>query len=237
MDVLVGTAHTFWMDFSTQNGLVIPDGGSVTYTLYNDAGTPLVSNSALTPVANATGVLVPISSGNHTIGVGKDFEKRILRLSWLSGGRSYSARLDYRVIPLVLYTASPKDVRVFMGLNEDDLSDQEVDLYSAYLKVREEMTSAILDPALISGTMEEHKANQVIVMTAVLYLIPSLQLRAAQSVGDGNNTFSRISKIDYEALRRSATEIKGQAMLDISGVDEATVTIVLFSGATDPITG
>ncbi len=242
MDVVSSTPVTLWVDFEAPQGLVIPDVGSVTYSLYDGAGIPLLALEALTPEAEATGVSIKIPAVSNVVAPERDFERRIVLVHWTAGGRSYSARQGYRVIDLPLYGTTPDDVRAYLGINEDELRDEEVDLFSAYVALSGVVTKDKLDAALAAGTLAELNANRAVMLTAVVSLFPSLRYRIAQSKTDGTLKFERLKdatafadlvQLATDELARLTQGLTG----DTSANDVIPTLIQLTTITTDPVTG
>jgi hypothetical protein len=238
MDVLVGTSASIRVDFTTPTGMLIPDPDTTVYSLFDQSGQYLVADVAANPDPGATGVNIFLASDKHLIGGGRRFEKRTLWLRWRTGGKSFTTRVQYRIVPLVNYTASATDVRTFLGLNEDELTDEEVDLFAAYLAVEEDAAKDRLDAALASGTRLEQLANKAIVAQAVIDLIPSLQNRVLMATADGPNRFERFRTApDFDRFLRDAAALRSQALTAITGIATTQPSVLLFAEPTDPITG
>ena len=155
MDILAGTAASVLVTFAGPDGTTIPDTGSVTYSLYGQTGASLVTGQALSVPAEHTSTTVSIPSNLNSIASGKRFEKRTLIVSWLSGGQSYFTTIIYRLRPLTLYTASPEDVRSFFGYREDELRDEEIDLFEAYLSLSAQFDDGVLDAGHRSAPIDQ----------------------------------------------------------------------------------
>lgn len=242
MDVLASTSVTLWADFEAPEGLEIPDAGSVTFTLYDGTGTPLSVTAGLMPDADASGVSVPLHATFQVIAPGRAFERRRLIVNWMANGRSRSTEQTYRVVPPPPYSVSAHDVRSYLGVSIGELPNRDIDLFSAYLTLRQVVGADLLDAALASGTVSELRAERAIVLTAATGLFPSMQYRVAQKRTDGNYEFERIK--DPAALDRliaaTAEELlalsNGLAGVDVT-VALAPALILLGTNTTDPITG
>lgn len=240
MDILAGSAASIHVDFQTPTGITIPDAGTATYSLFDHVGVGMVVGQLLSVPANHNYVAIPVQATDNFISVSRKFEKRLLAVSWQAGGQTYQVIRRYRIIPMPIYTALPIDVRTYLGLNDDELRDDEVDLFEAYLRLDETLLSGVLDEALVSGTVTEQLANEAIVLTAVLKLIPSLRLRTPRDVSSGTDSFSRFTSVpDFDAIGAAAA----QRLRDISNdlgvqvpIDNTPVFVVL-TVPTDAITG
>lgn len=242
MDIVSSTPVTLWVDFEAPQGLVIPDVGSVTYGLYDGAGVPLAIAQALTPEADATGVSIVINPIFNVIAPGRQFERRTVLVNWTANGRGYSARQSYRVIELPNYGVVAADVRNYLALNEDELRDDEVDLFSAYLVLAGRVGPDLLDAALTSGTLAELRASRAVMLTAATALFPSLRYRIAQAKTDGTLKFERLKDASaFDGLVAATADELRQITQDISGDTSANdVLPVILTTSTisiDPVTG
>lgn len=242
MDVLSSAPVTLWADFEAPQGLVIPDVGSVTFSLYDGTGAPLAVDQALTPEAEATGVSISIRSIHNVLVPGHDFERRQVLLNWTAEGRSFSKRLAYRVTELLPHNVTPTDVRTYLAINEDELRDDEVDIFSATLTVEGLMGRDRFRAALNSGTRLALRAERAVVLAAATVLFPSLRYRIAQSKKDDALQFDRIKDASaFDALVGATADELAGIVAEVTGTasTEATIPFVFgVAGPTiDPITG
>lgn len=246
MDVLAGTAITLWADFLTPtDDLVVPDEGSVSYTLHDGTGVRILGPEPLTPAAEATGVSIEISDVENELPVERLFDRRTVIVSWMSGGASGSLRLRYRVVPFPLYDVTPDTIRDIIGVASDELPDGSIDIFTGYLLAAQALlisdSRVVLDAALQAGDMRSITANRLVAFTVVQELLPSLSQRVLQSKTDGTLKSDRIRGLDLPAL---AAAIATRRLLDIDelkGVSGAQQTgpvfLVLTTPAIDPVTG
>ncbi|GBU16877.1 hypothetical protein [Methylobacterium sp. CG08_land_8_20_14_0_20_71_15] len=241
MDVLPSTPVTLWVDFEAPQGLVVPDVGSVKYSLYDGAGAPLTIAQALAPEADATGVSIPILAIHQTIALDRSFERRQVVVTFTAEGCGYQKRLAYRVVELPLHSVVPDDVRAYLGINEDELRDDEVDLFAAGLVLEGLVGKDRLEAALTSGTLAEVRATRAVVLSAAQLLFPGLRYRIAQSKTDGTLKFERLKEAGtFDALvAATADELTGIAVeMGYVGPDVGAIpALQLGIVTTDPVTG
>lgn len=242
MDVLSSAPVTLWVDFQAPQGLVIPDVGSVYYALYDGTGVPLVVQEALTPEVEATGVSISIQAIHNVLAPDRAFERRIAVVNWTAEGRTFSVRAGYRVTELPLHSVTPEHVRVYLGINEDELRDSEVDLFSAYLNLEAALGRERFEAALNAGTLLELRAERAIVLTAAAQLFPSLRFRIAQAKTDGTLKFERLKDASAfsDLVQATHDELLGIVQQLTGNVTANEVTPILVQLTTitvDPITG
>lgn len=219
-------------------GSMVPDANSVYWSLYAHDGTLLSGPTLIATSPTDTGVTIPIGAGNQTIGAGKRFEKRQAILTWTTGGQGYSWRAFYRVLPITNYSASKDDVRSLLGLNADELLDEEIDLFAAFLTVEDDISQATLASALSSGTLRETSANLLIEVTAAIAVIPSLRLRTPMTVGDGGKTYQRYrTPPAWNEIAEELSARKASLAAAVLGSPVADAPLAIFTRPTDVITG
>jgi len=240
-DFLAGEDIQLSFVFGTGAEPVIPDVGSVTYTLLGPAGNPIdgMQNVPITTDAATFSTRVSVPASYNEIGVNKAFDRRSLLVRWTKGGVSDWMRLNYRIIPNFPFTVTPAAVRAFLGVNKGELPDEEIDLFSAYIYVQEAVSDPIiLSNALSSGDRVELLANDIIAMRAAIDLIPSLQNRVAQSEKNGVMGFDRIKIKDYSGLLADAYAryYAGLGLIDTGVSSPANYILLVTTTDTDPIT-
>ncbi|WP_164078811.1 hypothetical protein, partial [Stenotrophomonas maltophilia] len=92
---------------------------------------------------------------HQTIALDRSFERRQVVVTFTAEGCGYQKRLAYRVVELPLHSVVPDDVRAYLGINEDELRDDEVDLFAAGLVLEGLVGKDRLEAALTSGTLAE----------------------------------------------------------------------------------
>lgn len=219
----------------------IPDAGSVSYTVLDHSGNPLVAltDVPITTDGSTIRSLIVIPAIYNSVDLSKEFERRTVIVRYTSQGLSKLNRIVYRLVPMVHYTTTVDSVRAFLGVNDGELGDKDIDLFGAYLFVRDAFNDPItLDAALVSGGRLEIAANDAIAMRAAVDVIPSLQTRIAQSEKNGPMGFDRVKIKDFSGLMEAALVRYADAVNLISGVDSigSDVTLIVVTQDVDPIT-
>lgn len=216
----------------------IPDVGSVTWSLRGHAGT-LVPGYVDTPLS--TGVtdvekVLTVPALQNTITGTNFFEKRSVIVSALRAGRPWSSVVHYQVIPWLLHTVTPQSARALIGLDQYDLDDSEIDIFGAYLFMRNRLTDTVIVAALSAGTQVEARANRAIGAKAILDALPALSNRILKSKTDGTIKAERF-KFDIELMRRTLQGYVDDAVFDALGDNGASTLAYSFGTPTDVITG
>jgi len=217
---------------------VIPDEDSVKFTLRDHSGAVIDGMSNI-PVSTGSAdyrFMIEIPAEYNTLSAGKRFERRTINLSYTHNGIARGLRLHYRLIPYLNHSVTPAQVRSFLGVNETELPDDEINLVDAYFVVEEQVGQTILEESLTSGTTSEIAANTLVRMRAVLDVIPSLKQRVAQEERSGQKSFSRPLIHDFDALREEAEKRYQVALNTFSTGIELPLNLVVTTQDVDPIT-
>lgn len=219
----------------------IPDANSVVYSVLDHSGTPIpgqINIPVVTgPAEFQSNITVP-AIYNTITGV-KQFERRTIFLNYTYQGMTKGQTFSYRLIPFVNYSVTAQTVRAFLGIEEKELPDKDVDLFASYLFVNEAFSDPLtLDTALASGTRFEIAANDAIAMRAAIDIIPSLQNRVAQAEKNGVMGFDRIKITNFAELLAAAVNRYNAAvnligLIDVNALDYTLVTV---TQDVDPIT-
>lgn len=228
-----GKLYTATLDLIEGGEYLVADANSVNWTLRGNDGVVLTSSVAVNPTAVQT-ITIAIPSANNI--KTKTFEYRTLQIEYKVDGVPHQLKHSYRLTDYLPYIVTNDDVRNYIGVGPDELSDDAIDLDAAYLRIAEDLTSATLNTALSSGTSLSQKANNAILGEAVDTLIPSLMLRVKQRVRSDTAEAARILNLDFEGLRRAAKFLVVDFVEEALQASQASLPFIVTSG-TDPFTG
>lgn len=236
MDVYVGEDALVPFQFLVDGEFVSPSAAS--YSVRDNDGTVVLGPLAVNLSTPLTEYVVTVLGANNSVGAGLDFENRTVELQFIYQGETYRLRKSYRVTRFLLYTSTAADVRRALGVLDHELSDDDVDLTLAYFEVRDAVTQAKLDAALVAGNSSTLYANLAVTLRAAINLVPTLQLRVAQATQDDNLKFTRLSKLDFDKLADQLMAFYDTALLGIDTSTNATdLTLLSLSTPVDAITG
>ncbi|TPJ51675.1 MULTISPECIES: hypothetical protein [unclassified Mesorhizobium] len=219
----------------TYNGQpAVPDTGTAVLSVTGPDGAVLFTQDLTTGPTDA--VLVVTVPAEHNE-ISTSFSRRVVRVSAQRGGIPFDSVTTYRLVPKILYSVQPKDVRSFLGVNESELPDEDVDLSAALLNLEFQVTRTTLAAALTSGEEAEVRANEAVLYRAVLDIIPSLSNRVAQEETDGALSFKRNARKDFSELKKAAEGRLSAALAIINPVIDPGYAILITTTDADPITG
>ena len=221
---------------------MIPDVGSLSFTVRDHVGQPLSGfvNQPITAGPTIFALSLEIGATANTIAPEREFERRTVFITYQVNSVTLTDRYTYRVVPLMNHSLAPKDIRSFLGVQERELDDSEVDLTVSYFKVAETLGSVdTLEEALTSGNMTEIKANDAILMVAVLDILPSLKQRIAQEETNGVKSYKRADIEGFAELEATALSRLDDAMdILLESVQTSTVyTLLVVTQDADALTG
>lgn len=219
----------------TYNGQpAVPDIGTAVLSVTAPTGEILYTKDLTT---GATDVVVVVTVPAEHNQISTAFSRRIVRISAERGGIPFDSVTMYRLVPTILYTVRPADVRAFLGINEGELPDEDVDLAAAHLNLEFEISRATMSAALVSGDVTEMRANEAILYRAALDIIPSLANRVAQEESDGALTFRRNTRKDFSELKKAAEDRLSAALAAINPTIDPGYAILITTTDADPVTG
>jgi hypothetical protein len=166
--------------------------GAISYTLIGNAGEVLVDDQ-VTPDAGAVSHLLVID-GAHNTCAQPLFETRTLVFSYLTATGIVSDRVSYRVDKPIPFAASGEGVRLKLGIEPHELTDEEVDLVAAYAQL---LTFGDPTPYVSSGDRNALLMVNAIEAIAALLVVGILQLKIAQREDSGTNKFIRYTGPDW----------------------------------------
>lgn len=208
-----------------------------TLTVRDGAGVPI---PALTSVALPTGLTTvshSILGSYNSITNGGEFEDRWVEVKFTADGVNRSQFERYRIAPFLPTTVTAQTVREVLGLSGQELPDDAVDIFGAYLALKQDY-SAIFPTALTAGDHTTDAANRAIALKAALDLTSSLVFRVAIKIKAEDTSVDRMSEFDVDQIARNLEHELTRVLNVASGVtSNTTKTILSLATPTDVITG
>lgn len=241
----------FWydFDFKVDGNFVVPDENSYEYKIRDTSGNILYSNTYspeiseddedTEQVAPDSGSFV-VPAEYNTLGEGALFDTRIIEIIFTVGGKRCTIKDSYRITDFYYFSATPKDVRDYYGLNKGELPDDDIDLVEVYLQLVQKHGSTFTD-ALKSAGIANIRANRLIVLKSVVQNFSSVRLRVNQEENDGSNKFIRyLNKINWDDLLARAQAELEDLENNLTGEENISYTgyePFVLGAVTDAITG
>lgn len=234
-NVLTGESVSIVFDIVEDGQFVSPEVDTVSYTVRDNAG-QAVSGHTDAAVSTTEGQTTIKISLPGTINVKtKTFEHRTVDLKTTVSGRSLSFRQIYRIHDWMPFVATPSDVRGFIGLTDAELRDQDIDLVSAYLAIKSEVSD--LDDFLVAGDLSSLQANRAIVCEAVLNVAQSIPGRAIYMQRSETAQVQRFNAVKWDVVVSTASNELTELKKKLASTLEGTFPLFTLATPTDTITG
>lgn len=234
---VAGSPLSIEVSFVQDGETVIPDIGSVSYTVRDNTGGAVAGQTDLsvstTSDTTAISVLVPQAVNVKALA----FEMRYITTTYLLNGQTEYVETTYRLVDRIPLAIDANSVRSLIGLQDNELPDSDIDLPMAYYLVANDVGRDVLDAALITGTSIAYSANRAIAARALLELLPSLQLRANASEKSQTASASRLTNIDFDKVTAWLGNIYSNAQLVLTGGLYVPLPLIAAALPVDVITG
>lgn len=238
MQAIVGTAYTLTFPFIVDGEYVVPDDGSVTYTLFDNSGAAVSgqTDQAVTTDNATDHIQITIASGQQTIAGGKTFEQRTVRVKYKVDAKDFSVEDWYYVTNNLNFRVRPQDVISTLGIKEGEALLEEVDLIGAYFRIADALGAPAFSTALSSGGINQINANSAIKYAAAIDLATVIEMKAFRKFGNELN-YARFDKIDFAAIRAGLQDKLSDALTAAGGVNFLSGSLFAVTSPVDPMTG
>lgn len=209
------------------------------YTLYDQSGA-VVTTATVTLAAGSLSYIIEISPAQNTLN-NPLYEKMSLEWSYDTATSTVDDSLSYVIYAPIPFAVSVDGVRGMLGVDSDELPDDEINLLSAYAQFRDKVgDDTDLSQWENTGSYDSLRITRAIEAYAGLLIFPTLQLRLPKKYDSGTSSYERWNSIDWEALRTLLDDAVNDGILVVDPAYEPFPIIDIFSLSdrdTDPITG
>lgn len=228
------------VDFIQDGDFVVPDIGSVTYSVRDNLGNLVAGHTNIPVVTDetTTRISIHLPASVNGMDAAKDVENRAVIIRYTVSGYPFQVLVKYRLTKWLNLLVTEEDVRAQLGVTVFELPDDHVDIVNAYLEVKSDLSgSKNLDQILVEGTRRTYRANRAVVYRAALEALPSLQLRVLLKEQSDTVSMQRLGDIDLERLRRETARLYSATLAAIRGESEGILSLLLSPLPLDPVTG
>lgn len=221
-----GQAAMLVLEFRVDGLIVTPDDGSVSYSLHS-ASAELIPETSV-----ALGETTVTIDNSHHVQVGDQLQApRFIRLTFKEDGVTRYVEYNYSVVSFLPITVTPEDVRLLLGVSDEELPDLSISLRGSYYAIRRDLEQDIFSDELLN-----YEANQLVLFKEAITQAKTLNLKALQAIKTDDISRQR-SRIDFKEIVRSveAGYLEHYRIFD-SGIPSEPILQILKSRA-DPITG
>jgi hypothetical protein len=233
------TAHSFYFDFIVGDEFVVPETGTVSVTLTKPDGSILAgyNNLAVTPDADTSNVVVPISAGAN--GKTLEYELRHLEIKFDYDGNTFRHAISYNIVDRINIPVSAQQVRNLVGLSDDEWPDEQIDILKAYYDVKAEpaLNGINVETLMDSGDAEVRNLLEAVTIKSALNFLPALELIAVQSQQADNTMFRRFEKVDFATLSNKLNQTYSRALTAVAEANYTNLTYTTTGLGTDAVTG
>jgi hypothetical protein len=230
MWALSGTNVSLGIDYEVDGQFVVPD--SATYVVRGYTGVTVTSGSLPSLV---TSEVVTVPSGYNALTGSNLFENRWVVVTFIVGAQTYSLTKGYTISGFVPTTATPEAVRSELGLDYQELPNDDIDINRAYFDLLDTY-GANMTAAFLTSGVQTSAANQCVVLQAALNVAQSLALRVMISSKAEGHAMAR-APLDFDAITRGLTAKMVPLLRKAKGETALTSSVFVLSNPTDVVTG
>jgi hypothetical protein len=196
----------------------LPD-ADVGWELLDNRG-QLVASGTVMPAAGDISTVITVGGEHNELAADTLAGGRELHWSYTVGGLIISGRRRYRLEAFLPLGLSADGVRRKLGVEQQELEDEGVELVTAYAAFRDTVGATAVDRAAAAGGRLELAACDAIEALAARALLPALQISLAAKQSSGTDQFQR-GKIEWDRIDARLEELvnAGYALLNPSVAD------------------
>lgn len=212
---------------------------NLTYTLYNQNNTIILTSSVSISVGQMS-YLIEIPGASNILS--KPLLEQ-MRLSWTynTSSQAVSEEFKYVLHAPIAFPVSNDNVRKLLGVNSDELPDEEIDLFAGYLSYLGSLpVGADLSSFENAGNLSSYKISVAIEAAAALNIFPTLQIRLPKRYDSGTSEYERWTTINWDGLFTSLSNkvFEGLQVVDSElSLYDVTTIFGLSDPRVDAITG
>lgn len=211
----------------------------LTYTLYNQDGGVVVTNTLTIP-ANSVSYVIEITGAQNTL-TKPLIEKMRLEWSYNTSTEAILDEITYLIHLQIPFAVTQEGVREMLGVNSEELPDDEIDFLTAYVDFRQQVgDDTDLSSFENAGNIDSYRITKSIEAAAAMNVLSTLQIRLPRKYDSGTSSYERWNTIDWEGLAAKISDKFIDGILAVDPDYEPFPIITIFGlsdrGA-DPITG
>ena len=170
---------------------------------------------------------------------GKQSDSRFILVTYVLNGKENVIRKAFNVIKFVPYTVNESDVYAVLGVTEQHVSQESMDIFGNYLLLVEEIGPNFTE-WLKSGDVKAVRANRAILLKTAISLRAAIMLGVPKTETDNvvSQTRFEFSVEDFDTLFKNMTDELSEIKAEISGESsDYEVAAFVLPALTDPFTG
>lgn len=229
-----GEQHNILVEFLVDGVPVIPD--TINYWLFDNASSIVdnLDDITVSPEGEAVIITIPDTANIRT----KPIEYRKLYLEFTVNGMTYNVVKHYFLKDAIFFPLSAEDVRAVIGVGNEELPDDMIDITTAYESVKTDTNGLDLDTIMENGAAEAEYIIKAVSFKAALNCVYYLNTTVMKIEQADNTMYERFNGFDFKGtLNRLSSNYSKYINLLIGKQTGTTLTYSLISTGTDVITG
>lgn len=172
----------------------------LTYTLKRSDGTVILTETV--PVSQGQlSYVIEIPAGSNSL-VAPLFEELTLEWDYTTATEAIDESLSYIIHASIGFPATNKGVRDLLGVNDEELPDNEINLFEGYMAFRNYIGEDIdLTPYEDDGSFDAFKIKKAIEAATALAVFNTIQIRLPKKYDSGTSSYERWNSVDWEAMK------------------------------------
>lgn len=219
----------------------LTENDKASYSIMNAEGDIIagVNDETYPIVGEVSELAIQIPAEATRIPEGKQSDSRFLLVTYILNGKENVIRKAFNVIKFAPYTVNESDVYAVLGITEQHVSPESMDIFGNYLLLVEEIGPNFTD-WLKSGDVKSVRANRAILLKTAISLRAAIMFGVPKTETDNvvSQTRFELSVEGLDTLFKTMTDELSELKAEISGenTDYEVATFVLPT-LTDPFTG
>lgn len=214
---------------------------SASYTIMNAEGEVMggVSDETYVIDGEVSELEIQIPAEATKIPEGKQSDSRFILATYVTNGKENVIRKAFNVIKFVPYTVNESDVYAVLGVTEQHVSQESMDIFGNYLLLVEEVGPNFTE-WLKSGDVKSVRANRAILLKTAISLRAAIMLGVPKTETDNvvSQTRFELDVEDFDTLFKNMTDELSEIKAEISGESsDYEVAAFVLPALTDPFTG
>lgn len=170
------------------------------YTLTRADGTIILTETV--PISQGQlSYVIDIPAGSNSL-VAPLFEELTLDWSYTTADKAIDESLSYIIHADIVFPVTKAGVRELLGVNEDELPDNEINLFEGYMAFRKYIGESVdLTPYETNGSFDAYKIKKAIEAATALSVFNTIQIRLPKKYDSGTSSYERWTSVDWESMR------------------------------------
>lgn len=232
---LAGQATPITLEFKIDGQFVVPATNTVYYTVRDNSGLALAGLTDVLAPATSTSIEISVPDTANAKSASNFVERRTVSFRFVSNSITYYGQVSYYLTDWLNFDADENDVRGELGLDPDELPNEQIDMVVAYMRLVEDLSGVDVPTILAGGDLAARFANRAIALYAAIEAVPPLMLGVARELQTDSAAAKRFP-VKWDQVLINLNTALSMCLAKIRGTS-FTPTYAVTSTRTDPFTG